>query len=199
MRRAPRELPRSPERSPVVRCPRSSSSAGTRPKKIVVAAVTARPRPRARRLIDASPSRGISTGVRRTMSRQRQSGGRDPERRAGDGQHEALGQQLRDQLPRRRAKRDAHRDLTLAGQRTRQEQRRDVEAADQQQQSRPRRTARSTPDGSNPAPRRAAARAARPSLCWSLRSRLCRRSASAVTRACACSSVTPSDSRAPLP
>ena len=53
---------------------------------------------------------------------------------AGEREHEALGHQLRDQLPRRRTEGDADGDLFFARQRARQQQRGDVQHADDEQQ-----------------------------------------------------------------
>ncbi len=56
-----------------------------------------------------------------------------PERPAGDGEHDALGQQLADQAPVPGAKRAPQRELAMAAFGAREDQARDVRAGDQQQ------------------------------------------------------------------
>ena len=67
-RRAPFELPRSPDFKSVVNWVRSNSSAGTNPKITVVTATTPRHKPSARTSTPASSSLGIWTGVKLMIS-----------------------------------------------------------------------------------------------------------------------------------
>ena len=109
--------------------------AGTRQNTMVVIATMPTARPSARRSTLASSSRGMLTGVSATSAGSATIEASDAKRRAGNGQHQAFGEELRDQLTRRRAHRQTHRDFALARQRAGQQQRRDVETADQQHET----------------------------------------------------------------
>ena len=61
--------------------------------------------------------------------------GDDPDDSSDDRQHQAFGQKLRDELPRRRAHRDANRHFFLARQRPRQQEGSHVQTADHKEES----------------------------------------------------------------
>ena len=76
-----------------------------------------------------SSSRGRELEETHAKSRERQPGGAGDER-----EQQALGEELTDDLPARRAERQAHRDLARAGGAARQQQVGDVGAGDEQQE-----------------------------------------------------------------